>query len=90
MKLGRVCWQVHGDQDLLGEDSLLIREIRWSGVWHFWQMVSIPNTRRRRSDHLMYLGLHLGLSWPAWGGAGSGAAGITWLRDEACEESTPQ
>ena len=70
--------------------SLLMREVRRSGVWHVGQMVSTPKTRRSRSDHLMYLGLLLGLTLLAKGGAGSGAAGTTFLREEACEESTPQ
>ena len=74
----------------LAMGSLLMREIRRSGVWHVGQMVSIPKTRRSRSDHLMYLGLFLGLSLPASGGATRGAAGTTSLREEACEESTPQ
>jgi hypothetical protein len=42
--------------------SLLISEIRRSGILHFSQRVSIPNTRRNRSDHLMYFGLLFGLS----------------------------
>ena len=51
----------------LAMGSLLIREIRRSGVWHFSQTVSTPKTRRSKSDHLMYLRLLLGLSWPASG-----------------------
>ena len=34
----------------LAMGSLLIREIRRSGVWHFWQTVSTPKTRRSKSD----------------------------------------
>jgi len=48
----------------------------------------MPNTRRNRSDHLMYLEQRLGFSFPASSGVGSGAEGTTWLREEACEEST--
>ena len=51
----------------LAMGSLLIREIRRSGVWHFSQTVSTPKTRRSKSDHLMYLRLLLGLSWVASG-----------------------
>ena len=76
----------------LAMGSLLISESRRSGVWHFRHTVSIPNTRRRSSDHLMYLGLLLGLSWSgsAWPAMAGAGAGTTWLRERACEESTPQ
>ena len=57
--------------------------IRCSGVWQLGQTVSIPNTRRSRSDHLMYLGLLLGLSLLAKGGAGSGAGGTTRVQRAA-------
>ena len=70
--------------------SLLMRESRRRGVRHVGQMVSIPKTLRSRSDHLMYLGRHLGLSLLASGGAARGGPGTTSLREEACEESTPQ
>jgi hypothetical protein len=64
--------------------SLSIKEIRRTGIRHFWQRVSIPETRRRRSDHPTYLGPRLGLSLPAKGGAGAGAAGTTSFREDAC------
>jgi hypothetical protein len=63
----------------LAMGSLLIKEMRRSGVWHFWHITSIPNTRRKRSDHLMYFALLMGLSWPAWLGAASGTAGVNHL-----------
>jgi hypothetical protein len=55
--------------------SLLMSEIRRSGVWHFGHRVSIPNTLRNNSDHLMYLDLGLGLSWSAPGGVAAGGPG---------------
>jgi hypothetical protein len=44
----------------LAMGSLLMSEIRRSGVWHLEHRVSIPNTRRKRSDHLMYFRLLFG------------------------------
>ena len=70
--------------------SLLMSESRRSGTWHFGHTVSIPNTLRNKSDHLMYLDLRLGLSWPGSGGPASWGLGTTSLRKAACEESTPQ
>jgi hypothetical protein len=72
--------------------SLLIKEIRRSGLWHFGHRVSIPNTLRRSSDHRMYFGVLLGLPWPGWGWGATGGtgAGTTSFREDACEESTPQ
>jgi hypothetical protein len=67
--------------------SLLIKEMRRRRIWHWGQSTSMPNTRRRRSDHLMYLDLRLGSSWPA---SAAGAIGTTSFREAACDESTPQ
>jgi hypothetical protein len=74
----------------LAMGSLLMSEIRRSGTWHFGHTASIPNTLRNKSDHLMYLDLRLGLSWPGSGGPASWGLGTTSLRKAACEESTPQ
>jgi hypothetical protein len=70
--------------------SLLMSEMRRSGTWHFRHTVSIPNTRRRRSDHLMYFALPSGLFWSPSGGVAAGGPGTTSFRQAACEESTPE
>jgi hypothetical protein len=65
-----------------------MRAIRRKGFWHFPQTTSIPKTLRKSSDHRIYLDRFLGLSCSAGGGAAG--AGTTWLREPACEESTPK
>ena len=64
----------------LAMGSLLMSEIRRSGTWHFGHTASIPNTLRNKSDHLMYLGLRLGLSCSAPGGVAAGGLGTTSFR----------
>ena len=66
----------------LATSSVLMRAIKRSGVWHFWQTVSIPKTLRKSSDHRTYFEVFLGLSC-----SGSGAAtGVvtTLLREALC------
>ena len=46
VELGNRGRQVHGREDFLAIASLLIKDIRRSGVWHLGHRVSIPNTRR--------------------------------------------
>jgi hypothetical protein len=74
----------------LAMGSLLMSQIRRSGDLHFAHTTSIPSTRRRRSDHLMYLKLRFGLSGSGGTSAGGGERGNTWLRELACEDSTPK
>jgi hypothetical protein len=90
VKVGRIRGQVHGDQDLLGDGFALDEGDQAQRSLACRADGLDPEDRRSRSDHLMYLGLFLGLTLPASGGATTGAAGTTFLREEACEESTPQ
>jgi hypothetical protein len=62
--------------------SLLMRAMRCSGNWHFWQTISKPKVFLRSSAHGTYLDLAAGLLLSSGGVVGVGA---TSLRLAACD-----